>query len=803
MIIQISTANSRLSKTWRGEQLTWEAFCERLREPRRGTETLADYMKLTKAQQDDLKDVGGFVGGTFTAQDRKLIHLKERSLITLDLDTIQKLGTEDVLRKIESLHLTAVVYSTRKHSARGPRLRVLLPFAEPVSPDQYEPCARRVAQWIGIDSCDPTTFEGNRLMFWPSVSADSEYVYRVFDGPAVTAEELLATYDNWTDQRQWPILSTEKLRTKKMLAKQQDPLEKDNLIGTFCRTYSIPEAMDAFLPGLYEPGSDEDRYTYIGGTTSNGAILYQDGRFLFSHHATDPCSGQLVNAWDMVRLHKFEELDDAAAAGTPVNRLPSYKAMVELAKADSKVQKQQASERTQKLQEVFGSDLPAEVNAELQEELQYTENGTLRKTIRNVVLLMQHDESLKGLPALDAFSGRIVAIGPLPWDTQDTIDEWHRTVKDGPAGKAKRDWTDTDNANLISYIEAKYGIGGTERITNALSIVAAQNKFNDVADYLNRIRWDGVKRLDTCLVDYLGAANTEYNRTVIRKMLLAACARAVHGTIKFDNMLILAGPQGTFKSSFLRILGGAWFSDSLCTFEGKEAAELIQGVWIIEIPELQAFGRSETNLIKQFLSKVDDDYRPAYGRMKVRHPRRCVFFGTTNDTGFLRDQTGNRRFWPVDVRTQQPTKNVFEDLPGEVDQIWAEAYTYYRLGEPLILSEEMEKEAMKAQEEHRDVSDWESMIEAFLERPIPPRWYEKTREEMRQLMNMPPPVDGERRVRVCSAEIWELCLGGTIRNLNNGISRKINQILRNLPGWYETRGLSYGPYGYPRGFERL
>ena len=131
MIIQISTANSRLSKTWRGEQLTWDAFCERLREPRRGTETLADYMKLTKAQQDDLKDVGGFVGGTFTAQDRKLIHLKERSLITLDLDTIPKLGTEDVLRKIESLHLAAVVYSTRKHSARGPRLRVLLPFAEP------------------------------------------------------------------------------------------------------------------------------------------------------------------------------------------------------------------------------------------------------------------------------------------------------------------------------------------------------------------------------------------------------------------------------------------------------------------------------------------------------------------------------------------------------------------------------------------------------------------------------------------------------------------------------------------------
>ena len=184
---------------------------------------------------------------------------------------------------------------------------------------------------------------------------------------------------------------------------------------------------------------------------------------------------------------------------------------------------------------------------------------------------------------------------------------------------------------------------------SALLIISAQNKINDVKRYLERLVWDGVPRVETLLPDYLGAVDNAYTRAVMKKFLCAAVARAIEGGVKFDYMPIATGPQGIGKSTFLAILGGEWFSDSLTTFSGKEAAELIQGTWINEIGELSAFSKQETQVIKQFLSKTHDIYRAAYGRRTEKYPRRCVFFGTSNDHEFLKDATGNRRFWPVEI----------------------------------------------------------------------------------------------------------------------------------------------------------
>lgn len=809
LTIKISIASNRQSKHWQAVQMTWRAYCEKLQTPIRGDETLAEFMKLPKTQQDDLKDVGGFVGGAFSGADRRLIHLEQRSLITLDLDNIPVRETQTVLDKVASLRLAAVVYSTRKHSSRAPRLRVVVPFAEPVEPDRYEPCARMLASQIGIDYCDPTTFEGNRLMFWPSCSMDSDYVYQVFSGDAVSADQLLSQYQNWSDYSEWPTLSTEGTRIKRLLTKQQDPLQKKGIVGAFCRAYTIREAMDTFLPGLYEPGSQEDRFTYTGGSTANGALIYDEDRFLFSHHATDPCSNQLVNAWDLVRLHLFSDLDVDSKPNTPANRLPSFHKMVELAKLDQKVNAQQKQDYANTLQEAFGqpvamdsTDADQSADTIWIQQFVLTETGAPKRTINNVVLILRHDPLLKGRPALNEFANRLVATGPLPWDTPDVLALWDHTVSKGPAGKAKRDWTDTDTANLTNYVERRYDINGKERILDALTIITNENKFNDVKDYLVSLKWDGVKRVDTLLTDYLGVLDNPYTRAVIRKALIAACGRAIQGATKFDNMPIIVGRQGLGKSTFLRTLGGPWFSDSLTTFEGKEAAELLQGVWIIEIQELQALNRSETNAVKQFLSKVDDDFRPAYGRVRVRHPRRCVFFGTTNDTGFLKDQTGNRRFWPVNGGAITPIKSVWNDLPGEVDQIWAEAYKMYILGEDTTyMDKDLEAMAEEAQEAHRDRSEWEGMIEYFLQQPIPEDWYTKTRDEMRRIYQFGAPTDSVARTKVCSAEIWELCLGGDAKNLNNGVSAKINQIVRNTPGWVERRTY-FGPYGRCRGFEK-
>ena len=163
-------------------------------------------------------------------------------------------------------------------------------------------------------------------------------------------------------------------------------------------------------------------------------------------------------------------------------------------------------------------------------------------------------------------------------------------------------------------MELFYGITGREKLDNALLIVSSQNRINDVKEYLKSLKWDGQNRLDTLLSVYLGAEDNGYTRAVMRKSLCAAVARAVTGGVKYDYMPIFTGPQGIGKSTFLRILGKDWFSDSLTSFEGKEAAELIQGTWINEVGELTAMTKQETNAVKQFLSKTDDIYRAAYGR---------------------------------------------------------------------------------------------------------------------------------------------------------------------------------------------
>lgn len=329
--------------------------------------------------------------------------------------------------------------------------------------------------------------------------------------------------------------------------------------------------------------------------------------------------------------------------------------------------------------------------------------------------------------------------------------------------------------------------------------------FNEVEAYLNSLEWDGKKRVETLLVDYLGAEDNIYTRAVMKKSLSAAVGRAIVGGVKYDYMPILAGPQGIGKSTFLANLGKQWFSDSLVSFEGKDAAELIQGTWINEVGELTAMNRQETNAVKQFLSKRDDRYRAAYGRRSKCYPRRCVFFGTSNDFEFLKDQTGNRRFWPVDVGINEPTKSVWDDMPGEIDQIWAEAAWYYRLGEPLYLTGEVEKIAKQMQEEHSEQSEKTGIIEEFLNIDIPENWNKLDLSARRQFYNgnlkLPDDVKLVARNKVCITEIWCECFNGDKRYLKKAEMAEIGKIMNNTPGWERSRNpLYFGPYGRQRGF---
>lgn len=795
----ISSAGSRRSALWPKQEIYWSELLEKIKTPLRGTESLDEYLKMSKAKQDELKDVGGFVGGELRDNKRKSNNVISRDVIALDMDNIEAGKTQDVLKKIDALGCAYAVYSTRKHAEYKPRLRVLFPSDRSMTADEYEPIARKMAGIIGIELCDPTTFEASRLMYWPSCCSDSQFIYAFKDAPFISADGILAMYGDWKDISQWPQVPGIDLNEKRMLAKQEDPTEKTGIIGAFCKTYDVLSAIDTFLPGIYEPCDINGRFTFVGGSTVGGAIVYEDGKFLFSHHATDPAGGKLCNAFDLVRIHLYEDLDADAKDGTPVNKLPSFVEMNKLALQQEEVSNILNKERYERAADIFAveGEVKKEIIADNPEDnllwmntLATNKNGNVEKTINNVVIILENDPLLKGKMAMDEFANRGLVLGPLPWNTN----------------KEQRMWSDHDDSEVTRYLETTFNITGKDKIEHALRIVSFRNKINEVKSYLESLSWDGKKRLDYLLSQYLGAEDNIYTRAVMRKSLCAAVARAMSAGVKYDYMPIFTGPQGIGKSTFLSILGKKWFSDSLQTFEGKDAAEMIQGTWINEIGELTGMSKTETNLVKQFLSKKEDIYREAYGRRTGKYPRRCVFFGTSNDDEFLKDATGNRRFWPVEVGLYPPSKSIFNDLEDEVDQIWGEAYVYWQIGEPLYLSGEVEAIAKEEQERHRESNVKEGLIAEFLQKKVTEDWENKDLAARRMFWSGNFPLTGidlVDREKVCALEVWCECFGGDPKYIKKSDSVEINSILGRMKGWKKNKTpRRFGYCGNQRGFKK-
>lgn len=794
--ITITVGRSRKDTAWRPQTLLLSELWERLRTPSRGTETLDQYLALPKGQQDDLKDVGGYVAGTLNGPRRKAGAVSGRDVVTLDLDNIPNGATEQVASRVAALGCGYCIYSTRKHRPEAPRLRVLLPLDRTATADEYEPIARRLAAMIGMDLADPSTFEASRLMYWPSCSADAPFVYYCDDRPLLSADGILATYTDWRDVSSWPV-SPGATPPARLAAKQGDPEAKNGIVGAFCRVYDVPAAMEHFLPGVYEETTTPDRYTFTGGSTTGGAVLYDGGKFLFSHHATDPCGGRLVNAFDLVRLHRFGDKDDNAEPGTPTNRLPSFAAMAELATADTQVAGLLLRERWEAATEGFTAVGVQEQPPSGQEDTAWlqglkisTKTGLPLATIDNVWIILEHDPRLRDKFALNLFANRGEVLGPLPWTT-DT---------------SRRLWDDNDNAGLYWYMEKYYQITGGGKIDGALSLHSRQHAFNDVQTYLQGLSWDGVPRLDTLFIDYLGAEDTEYTRAVTRKAFAAAVARAMQPGCKFDQMLILSGAQGLGKSSLLDKMSRGWFNDSIRTFEGKEASELLQGVWIVEVAELDAFRRTDVSRIKQFISQRADRFRAAYGRHVKELPRCCVFFGTTNSDEYLTDRTGNRRFWPVPVGLTPARLSVWEDLPGNIDQLWAEAVFRWRMGEPLYITGELAAAAQEQQEARRERSSMEGLVLDWLEKPVPEDWCRWDLERRRVFWNGVQQGEGLTLVprdRVCALEVWCELLGEKPGSMKRSDAMEINGILGSLPGWEKrASALKFGYCGAQKGFVR-
>ena len=323
--LTISTGLSRRETDWKTKKLTWGELCEQLSSTRYTDETEAEYAAMDRTTRGDVKDVGGFVGGELTSGQRKNGNVRSRQLLALDAD----FGTPDLWGEYQMMFDWAcLMHTTHSHTASSPRYRMFFPLTRSVSAVEYEAIGRRVAQEIGIELFDDTTYQAARLMYWPSTPKDGEFKVWTMDAPWIDPDEILSTYSDWRNVAEWPVSSRRTQELHQYAAKQQNPLEKKGIVGAFCRTYTVPQAIERYLPGAYTETDDARRWTYTGGSTVGGLVIYDGDLFAYSHHDTDPAGGQLCNAFDLVRVHLYGKL----------SKEQSFEEMRKLCSADKAVQ---------------------------------------------------------------------------------------------------------------------------------------------------------------------------------------------------------------------------------------------------------------------------------------------------------------------------------------------------------------------------------------------------------------------------------------------------------------------------------
>lgn len=420
--------------------------------------------------------------------------------------------------------------------------------------------------------------------------------------------------------------------------------------------------------------------------------------------------------------------------------------------------------RTAAVDEFHGEDLPRDESA--QAEVRETEwkrqllrhsstgkagskEGAIKANLHNALIAFRFCPAWERVAAYDEFANRIVLLEPPPWAASD------------PREKDRaypRDFSDGDLTEATAWLQAA-GIEVSSSIAGEALLEASRKQgFHPVRRYLDGLTWDGVARIDRWLIDFLGAEDTPLHRAFSTKFLVSAIARVFNPGCKVDTVLVLEGPQGLKKSQALATLAGKWFTDHIPDLGSKDAAIQLQGVWIVEHAEFDKLGKAEAGRLNTFISSQTDRFRPPFGKSAEDFPRQCVFAATINprSIGYLNDETGARRFWPVTCAVGwAPGRKVdIELLAATRDQLWAEARARYRNNELWWLDDGLEARQATLAGDRLACDPWASAIESYI-------------------------ADLDF---VVIADILSNCLGITTRDQNRGNQDRVGRVLR-AAGW--------------------
>ena len=838
--LRISIGDKNLGKVL-NKNTTWGKLIEKMASPLVDVQhTLEQYLKLSVDRQGELKNVGFFVGGHCDNGVRRIDSVKERYVITLDVDACTPGHVDDLTWGMTDLSkYEFFVYSTRKHTSKNPRIRIIIPLEKPCDAEAYHALTRIVAEKFDstMESVDPVSYRATQLMYWPSVCKDAEFLTFHNPGELLNPIEVLEEFGDWRDHTKLPRSERDDSRFNAAGKKPEDPETKEGLVGAFCRAYDVPAAIDEFLPEIYidpiESGQGT-RYTFAKGTTAHGAIVYDDGKFLYSNHMHDPASGHSQNAFDLVRLHLFGDLDKKAKDGTTPMALPSTKAMLDRLKDDSAVTNE-LREKNYDLNSMFRDPVddeevfddlgevaevdddydpdlegPRSTNSDTEwfEQLDVNSEGVVKPTFPNLTLIVSNDPRLKGAIRYNLFTSKAVYMREMDGR------QFNLPVLPNTDPVNGSSWTDSHTRVVKMMIESPrgkdkpgYGLRISKMdLEDAIDISAQKSAFHPVKSYLESLTWDGKQRAEKVFVEYLGAENNGYHREVCRLTLLAAVTRIFEPGHKFDYMPILEGAQGKRKSTFVKTLAKNWFSEMGNFDDRNRAIESMTGSWILEFAELHQLSRNEVTKAKEFLSTTTDHSRLAYERHPRTFSRQCVFIGTTNESEYLKDQTGNRRFWPVKCLVSEIN---IDKLTRNIDQIWAEVVQMYRderakkpFGElPLYLVDEQAAELADELQHSRKAESPEQVlavqIQSWLDKPS-----SKDDVEGKFVTEYDPfednPAANFYRNTTCSSEIYEKLLGKDRKNLpmDKMAQYQISKAMQLISGWSRSQKQGrHGSYG--------